>query len=967
MTKRVIAAFAGTFAVLLVAVFMSIALLNAEPSSTNQDEQVYKMTSVDVYPGKDKWPNNRQLTDEEAGVRVTYLNNTTTAPYSVRNANPVSVDGAHAKLKFHSDSKKFSVTINNGGTSYNDSASGLTFILNLADGALYLNIDGVSQDLSEYAGYDGTHKDRVFIASMKEVAEAVIKTTIADNGDFVFTVNDYDFVIAEDVWTTSEYLDIEKEGYYLIAPQGQVIDYTWNYLHGGDKLCFEEVEAELGAEATADVVEAITKIQQIPLPISLSCQDSIDAAKEVVEQVAEEHRKYIVNLSDYESAVKICQYINLSETALDTTIYPVEVADVGPKKASWPETTINWYAAQSGKGVTIEMHNATVHNECINYRRPVAFDKLHIQFDNHTSSGSGDVFALIFGRAGTDMLNANKPMSLEFYMYDDHIKVMLSAKGQNKIEVINSRLLARPSFANGWSIEFSKQDNGDYEVKLCDSITGIIPKDYIDAAVTAGLNLEEHYVTLGAYNTGGTNGELKVDIVSLHSGVKPCYDALAKELGADTTEKIVDAIVKIGNVKTPITVESGSEIMVARDAVEAVPEEYRNADYIYNLSDYETLSAMYNNMDQSIINLDPEIYPVEVTDVGPDNRWPGKVDYYKAESGKGVTIKFIEGITVQQLGLNVNKAASLDKLHLQFDNFDSTGAGNSFALIFSHATRADVTSNNKCMCLFFKVEESRIVVSLAVEGKPTISIIDTMLVGKANLQDLWSIEFKKLNSGDYEFKLLNAVKGIIPQEYINGAQDLGLNTNALYVTYSAYNLGNAQPTTSTIDVVSLHSGEDVCYCNVSEGDYLAAQKCKELIDAIGTVTENSGDAVDAANDAYNALDSRMRNLVTNADVLVRATRDYNNIATDVKNAAIVIDMINRLPSNPQDATYEQLIDCYGKYLDLYPRCRKRVTNVDKLMACVRAYETAHPGIELKLETVNEYTGGKNAHYITGDN
>lgn len=966
MTKKVITAFVCTFALLCVAVFLSFTLLKAEPSSTNQDEQVYKVISTDVYPDKNKWPKNRQLKDEEEGLRVTYLSNTTSSLHSVRNANPVPVDGAHTKLAFHSTGKKFSVTINNGGKEYNDSASGLTFILNLADGALYLKIDGAAQNLSEYAGNDGTHSDRVYIQEMKAVSEAVIKTTIADNGDFVFSVNGYDFVVPKDVWTTSTYLDVAKDGYFLIAPQGQVLDYTWNYFHAGNKLCFAEVEAELGAEETANVVDAISKIQQIPLPISLSSQDSVNDAKEAVDKVAKEHRKYIVNLSDYEAAAGICQYISLSETALDTTIYPVETADVGPKKSSWPETIVNWYAAESGKGVTLEMNNTTVHNECINYGKAVAFDKLHIQFDNHTSSGSGDKFALIFGAAGMAINNENKPMSLEFQVYDDCIKVRLSAKGKENIEIINTRLLARQSFANGWSIAFVKLDNGDYEVKLCDAVIGIIPKDYIEAAVTAGFNLEEHFVTIGSHNLGGAAGSLKVDIVSLHSGKNPCYDALVKKLGTDTTEKIVDAIVKINNIKPPITVESSTEIMVARDAVAAVPKEYRNTDYIYNLSEYETLSAMYDNLDQSILNLDPEIYPVDVSDVGPDNRWPGKVDYYKAKSGKGVTIEFIKEITIQQLGLNVNKAMKLDNLHMQFANFDSTGA-DTFALVFSHAARADVKSNNNNMCMIFTIRDDRVIVSVAATGMPNITIIDTQLAGKASFADLWSVEFKKLNNGDYEFKLLNALKGTIPQSYIDAAQNVGMNVNALYVTYSAYNLGNVQPTTSTIDVVSIHSGTDECYSNVAEGDYLAVQKCKKLIDAIGTVKETSGKAIKAANDAYNALAPRMRNLVTNYDVLVRATRDYNNIASDIKNAAIVIDAINRLPANPKKATYKQLIDCYGKYLDLYPRCRKRVTNVKKLMKCVAAYEKAHPGIELKLETVNEYTGGKKAHYIKKDN
>lgn len=67
------------------------------------------------------------------------------------------------------------------------------------------------------------------------------------------------------------------------------------------------------------------------------------------------------------------------------------------------------------------------------------------------------------------------------------------------------------------------------------------------------------------------------------------------------------------------------------------------------------------------------------------------------------------------------------------------------------------------------------------------------------------------------------------------------------------------------------------YTVLSESDYTALQDCIAAIDSIGTVTAQSGDAIANARALYDALSDDVKELVTNADTLVQAEKDYKAI------------------------------------------------------------------------------------------
>lgn len=67
------------------------------------------------------------------------------------------------------------------------------------------------------------------------------------------------------------------------------------------------------------------------------------------------------------------------------------------------------------------------------------------------------------------------------------------------------------------------------------------------------------------------------------------------------------------------------------------------------------------------------------------------------------------------------------------------------------------------------------------------------------------------------------------------------------------------------------------YTVLSESDYTALEDCIAAIDAIGTVTAQSGDTIANARALYDALNDDIKELVTNVDTLVQAEEDYKAI------------------------------------------------------------------------------------------
>ncbi len=82
-------------------------------------------------------------------------------------------------------------------------------------------------------------------------------------------------------------------------------------------------------------------------------------------------------------------------------------------------------------------------------------------------------------------------------------------------------------------------------------------------------------------------------------------------------------------------------------------------------------------------------------------------------------------------------------------------------------------------------------------------------------------------------------------------------------------------------------------------DAAAVKEVEDLIDAIGTVDENSKDAIEAARAAYDALPTRLQPEVSNYDKLVKAEKDYTDLLTAVEAAQKAAGMPARHSRTPR--------------------------------------------------------------------
>lgn len=98
--------------------------------------------------------------------------------------------------------------------------------------------------------------------------------------------------------------------------------------------------------------------------------------------------------------------------------------------------------------------------------------------------------------------------------------------------------------------------------------------------------------------------------------------------------------------------------------------------------------------------------------------------------------------------------------------------------------------------------------------------------------------------------------------------------------------------------MAVHDGSTTCFSAVQQAEVDAAQECIELIDAIGTVTADSGDAIAAARDAYDALTEVAQGTGYQLQRADRSGKLLYQGQSDVDKAAPVIAMIEKLPRRP---------------------------------------------------------------------
>lgn len=122
----------------------------------------------------------------------------------------------------------------------------------------------------------------------------------------------------------------------------------------------------------------------------------------------------------------------------------------------------------------------------------------------------------------------------------------------------------------------------------------------------------------------------------------------------------------------------------------------------------------------------------------------------------------------------------------------------------------------------------------------------------------------------------------------------------------------------------------------AEEDEKAASQVEQLIDAIGTVTQDSGQAIAAAREAYNALTEAQKELVDNYGVLQQAEADFSALQGDAAAAARVEQLIGAI-GEVSLSSERAINDARVAYDALTDAQRALVGNYDVLQQAEAAY------------------------------
>ena len=155
-----------------------------------------------------------------------------------------------------------------------------------------------------------------------------------------------------------------------------------------------------------------------------------------------------------------------------------------------------------------------------------------------------------------------------------------------------------------------------------------------------------------------------------------------------------------------------------------------------------------------------------------------------------------------------------------------------------------------------------------------------------NNSNVFNFISKKLTTKDVGMKLTNTTGNYISAVEYNGTKlsegDNGKNS-CWQFTINGVNssLGVAQQDLSDGDVIVLYYTDDYTKENPT-ANYDEVKAVKELIEAIGTVTKDSGEAIKAARKAYDMLGDAEKSYVDNYDKLVKAEKIYDMIQSSNK-------------------------------------------------------------------------------------
>lgn len=391
------------------------------------------------------------------------------------------------------------------------------------------------------------------------------------------------------------------------------------------------------------------------------------------------------------------------------------------------------------------------------------------------------------------------------------------------------------------------------------------------------------------------------------------------EAGDPVDQAAVDNVKALIAAIGEVTEESGPAIQAAREAYDALNSaEKALVDNYTVLTDAE---AAYTQLKASS---DYRYYALYREDLMGNNYWTSNVSQAELPGG-GVRFSFKDSGTNMRVG--INRAVKLDGLHMELTNLtvesggliafyfaDYDGAEGYTQLFYTQGAKYGpvvlvldtVTGQLKCVTVDFSRPDEENQYDGTVE---THVLATDEALKAANLTGkTFSLRMEK--TGDDYTVSVAGVEGVITKAMFDLNNKLTDPDNA-YITLTTFTGEGDAMNTLSFDILSVHGGQNTCADSLTDEECDAVDAVIEKIALIGAVTEESGPAIEAAEDAYGALSDTQKGLVTNYNTLVAARLLFDRLSDpnafqDPNYYSITVDDLMGTNHWPSVLTYENV-------------------------------------------------------------
>lgn len=408
-------------------------------------------------------------------------------------------------------------------------------------------------------------------------------------------------------------------------------------------------------------------------------------------------------------------------------------------------------------------------------------------------------------------------------------------------------------------------DNGGYNVSVRIGndapLVGNITRDMLSKS-TAFTSYENAYLTIhpGVNQGAGLDESFSVDIVEYWSSVV-------------SADMVISAIDAIGEV----SLEHAQAMRYARSLYEELPNsdklDVTNAEKL--LEAESRFSDLAKEADKSLTfmsrgnsrltgSADPDIVQL-IKD------WSSKMNLEKIETG-GVRYNFTGSVRNVRDGYSRN--VNLGGLYLQFDRFTAPSAANAkFTLMIGNGSNYGVDYSESGGRLPLTLVLDPAAGTITVMPKNEVIITSDALKLENLTGERFSYLFEEREEGGYDLTVKVAdkiLKGLISSEAVDAAVSL-MQANECGIMLTSWENGSNY----SLDFIGIKQTG------------LTADDVMALIDAVGLVGIDSGDAINTALNAYTALPTRSKALVENYDTLVALNNyylglDYDTMISDAE-------------------------------------------------------------------------------------